>query len=107
MPATGPLAVRLAGFLISNEETGLNWEDRAEDLHFEGAEAGSPPDYGVGPHLALVGAVVSLARRDLSRPVYSEEAEAFLLGRPHRGVPVGLDVDLLADCLGYGGSWLA
>lgn len=64
------------------------------------------PDYGSGPYLALVGAVVRLARRDLTDPEHSEEAKAFLLGQPFDGSLVGVDVDLFAECLGYGGSFL-
>ena len=65
----------------------------------------SRPDYGSGPHLALMGAAVRLARRDLEDPDHSEEAKAFLRGEPSDGSPVGVEVDLFAECLGYGGSF--
>lgn len=65
------------------------------------------PEYGSGPHVALVAQMVSLARRDLADPVRSEEARAFLEGRPWKGVPVAIDLDLLADCLGYEGAWFS
>jgi hypothetical protein len=64
------------------------------------------PEYGSGPHLALMGAAVRLARRDLEDPEHSEEAKAFLLGQPYDGSPVGVEIDLFGECLGYGGSFL-
>lgn len=64
------------------------------------------PDYGSGPHLALIAALVSLAVRDLADPNYSEEARAFLKGEPFAGHPVEIDVDLFADVLGYEGSFI-
>lgn len=72
------------------------------------AEAGERPDYGSGPYLALVGAMVRLALQDLRDPTYSEEARAWLEAAPlglERG-DVFVDVDLFSDCIGYGGSWL-
>lgn len=63
------------------------------------------PDYGSGPHLALVSAMVGLAIRDLADPSHSEEARAFLEGRPYMGAPTEIDVDLFADLLGYEGSF--
>lgn len=63
------------------------------------------PDYGSGPYLALAGAVVGLAVRDLDDPNRSEEARAFLRGEPVDGSPVGFDVDLFAECIGYGGRF--
>ena len=64
------------------------------------------PEYGSGPHLALVSAMVGLAIRDLADPNHSEEARAFLEGRPYRGYPTEIDVDLFADLLGYEGSFI-
>lgn len=64
------------------------------------------PDYGSGPYLALVAALVGLAVRDLADPNHSEEARAFLKGEPFRGYPVEIDVDLFASVLGYEGSFL-
>lgn len=64
------------------------------------------PDYGSGPHLALVAALVSLAVRDLADPNHSEEARAFLKGEPFAGSPVEIDVDLFADLLGYEGKFI-
>ena len=61
---------------------------------------------GSGPYLALVGAMVRLARQDLAHPIHSDEARAFLLTRPFEGREVGVEVDLFAECLGYGGSFL-
>lgn len=64
------------------------------------------PEYGSGPHFALIAAVVGLAVRDLADPNHSEEARAFLLGQPFEGFPVEIDVDLFADLLGYEGSFI-
>lgn len=58
---------------------------------------GFRPDYGSGPHLLLLGAAVSLARRDMSDPLYSAECRSFLTGNL---------VGLFAECLGYEGSFL-
>ena len=63
------------------------------------------PDYGSGPYLVLIGAAIRLARRDLGDLNHSEEAKAFLTGQPYDGRPVGVEVDLFAECLGYGGNW--
>ena len=63
------------------------------------------PAHGSGPHLALTGAVVKLARRDLEDPEHFEEASAFLRGLPYDGSPVGIEVDLFAELLGYGGNF--
>ena len=57
---------------------------------------GSAPDYGSGPHLALVAAMVRLARRDLANPDYSAEAREFLKSD---------FVALFAECLGYDGEF--
>lgn len=64
------------------------------------------PEYGSGPHLALVGAMVKLAISDLDDPTHSEEARAFLEGRPFWGYPSEIDVDLFAYLLGYDGSFI-
>lgn len=64
------------------------------------------PEYRSGPHLALCAAMVSLALRDLSDPVHSEGARAFLMGEPYEGRPVEIDVDLFADVIGYEGSFV-
>lgn len=53
---------------------------------------GFRPDHGSGPHLALVAAMVELARRDLSDPLYSASARWFLQYSDL--------VDLFADCVG-------
>ena len=58
---------------------------------------GFRPDYGSGPHMLLVTAIVGLARRDMSNPLYSAECRSFLTGDL---------VALFADCLGYEGSFL-
>lgn len=58
---------------------------------------GFRPDYGSGPYLALMAAVIGLARRDMSNPLYSAECQAFLTG------PL---VALFAECIGYEGSFL-
>lgn len=58
-----------------------------------------------GPHLLLAAAVVKLAVRDLSDSRFSEEARAFLRGQPFDGRAVEIDPDLIAEILGYGGSW--
>lgn len=58
--------------------------------------SGSEPDYGSGPHMALMAAAVRLARLDLQDPLYSAEAKRFLNSDI---------VELFADCLGYGGSF--
>lgn len=59
---------------------------------------GSQPDYDSGPHLALLGAAVRLARLDLADPLYdSEECTSFLTSDL---------AQLLAECLHYEGSWL-
>lgn len=57
---------------------------------------GFRPDYGSGPHMLLMAAIVSLARRDMSDPLYSAECQSFLTG------PL---VSLFADCLGFEGSF--
>ena len=59
---------------------------------------GFAPDYGSGNYLLLMGAAVELARRDLSDPLYSADARAFLEG------PL---VDLFAECIGFEGSFSA
>lgn len=59
--------------------------------------SGFRPDYGSGPHLALMAHAVGLARRDMSNPLYSAECQTFLTG------PL---VALFAECLGYEGSFL-
>lgn len=61
------------------------------------AVSGFRPDYGSGPHMALMAAAVGLARRDMSNPLYSAECQAFLTG------PL---VALFAECLGFEGSFL-
>ena len=58
--------------------------------------SGSDPDYGSGPHMALMAAAVRLARLDLEDPFYSAEARRFLQGDI---------VELFADCLGFGGRF--
>ena len=55
------------------------------------AEHGSRPDHDSGPHLAVLAAAVRLARQDLSNPLYSADALAFLESDL---------VGLFADCLG-------
>lgn len=55
---------------------------------------GSRPDYGTGPHLALMASAVRLARRDLRDPELRDGAREFLDGDL---------VALFADCIGYGG----
>jgi hypothetical protein len=71
-------------------------------------ESGDRPDYGSGPYMALVGAVVRLARLDLDNPIFAAEARAFLEGEPLGLEPgdVFLDVTLFADCIGFGGKWI-
>lgn len=69
-----------------------------------GVTSGGRPDYGSGPHLLLIGAVVGLAVRDLDDPRRSDEARAFLHGQPYRGRPVGIDLEQFADCIGYEGD---
>ena len=59
---------------------------------------GFRPDYGSGPYLQLMAAAVSLARRDMSNPLYSAECQSFLTGDL---------VGLFADCLGFEGSFLS
>lgn len=61
------------------------------------ATHGFRPDYGSGPHMQLLAAAVSLARRDMSNPLYSAECQSFLTG------PL---VSLFAECLGFEGSFL-
>jgi hypothetical protein len=61
------------------------------------AVSGFRPDYGSGPHLALMASAVSLARRDMSNPLYSAECREFLTGSL---------VALFAECLGFEGSFL-
>lgn len=53
---------------------------------------GYRPDYGSGSYLLLVGAMVELARRDLSDPLYSASASWFLKYSDL--------VELFAECLG-------
>ena len=60
-------------------------------------EHGFRPDYGSGPHLALMSAAVKLARLDLSDPFYSVEAKRFLEGDL---------VALFSECIGYNGSFI-
>lgn len=55
--------------------------------------------------MALMGAVVRLARRDLGDPERSGEAKAFLRGESFDGTPVGVEIDLFAECIGYGGRF--
>lgn len=61
------------------------------------AVSGFRPDYGSGPYMALMASMVSLARRDMSNPLYSAECRSFLTG------PL---VALFAECLGFEGSFL-
>lgn len=63
------------------------------------------PEIGSGPHLALAVAVVGLARRDLRDPRYSDEARAFLRVEPFEGAKVGIEADLVAECLGTNRSF--
>lgn len=58
-----------------------------------------------GPHLLLAAAVVKLAVRDLTDPNHSEEAQAFLRGNLMSDDYTAIDPSLLADLLGYRGSW--
>lgn len=60
--------------------------------------SGFRPDYGSGPHMSLMAAVVGLARRDMSNPLYSAECRWFLTNSSL--------VALFAECLGYEGSFL-
>lgn len=60
--------------------------------------SGFRPDYGSGPHMALMAASVSLARRDMSNPLYSAECRSYLSDNSL--------VVLFAECLGYEGSFL-
>jgi len=75
-------------------------------------------DCDSGPYLRLVAASVKLARRDLDDPEFSAGAQAYLSGesfepayaRPKRGKvvkkqPVGINLRLFAELLGYGGRW--
>ena len=67
--------------------------------------AGGQRDFDSGPYLALIGAAIRLAREDRQDPKHSEEAKAFLRGEPFDGSPVGIDLDLFAECIGYGGGF--
>ena len=69
------------------------------------AASGNRPDYGSGPYLALIAAMVRLARQDLDDPLHSEEAQAFLRGDAWGDLDVGIDIRLFADCIGYEGAW--
>lgn len=73
-------------------------EDVFDESHtcVQVVDDGRRPDYGSGPHLAVMAAAVGLARKDLSNSLYSDEARAFLRS------PL---VDLFAECIGYGGSF--
>lgn len=75
------------------------------DGHVAVEHAGGQPDHGSGPFLELVAASIRLAHRDLEDPKHSEEARAFLRGEPYEGSPVGIDLDLFAECIGYGGTF--
>lgn len=55
--------------------------------------------------MALVAAMIRLARRDLTNPNHSVQARAFLRGRPFAGRSVGIDLDLFGRLVGYTGSW--
>jgi hypothetical protein len=77
-------------FPMGETET-LDFESDALVVH------GFRPDYGSGPHMLLLADVVSLARRDMSNPLYSAECRSFLTGDL---------VALFADCLGFEGSFL-
>ena len=58
--------------------------------------AGSEPDYGSGPYLALMARAIRLARLDMANPVYSVEAQAFLRSDL---------VALFSECIGYEGGF--
>ena len=60
---------------------------------------------GSGPHMELVAAAVRLARRDLDDPRHSAGAKAFLRTEPFEGREPGIELDLFAELIGYGGSW--
>ena len=75
----------------------LGGKDLAVDGVISIGEHGFRPDYGSGPYMLLMTAAVSLARRDLSDPLYSADAAAFLRGDL---------VAIFADCLGFEGSFL-
>ena len=66
----------------------------------------SRADHGSGPHLLLVAAMVKLARRDLADPYLSVGARAFLRGDSFEGREPGIDLDLFAELLSYGGQWI-
>jgi hypothetical protein len=59
--------------------------------------SGFRPDYGSGPYMQLMAAAVSLARREMSNPLYSADCREFLTGDL---------VALFAECLGFEGSFL-
>lgn len=63
-----------------------------DDFIAQMQEYGFRPDFDSGPHLALVAAMVELARRDLSNPLYSASARWWLRDSDL--------VDLLAECIG-------
>ena len=89
--------------MLSTEGTGLGIV--MVDGHVPVEHAGGQPDFGSGPYLELIGAAIRLAHRDLEDPKHSEEARAFLRGEPHKGEPVGIDLTLFAECIGYGGGF--
>ena len=61
--------------------------------------------FGSGPYLSLIAAAVRLARRDLANPKFSAGARLFLQSKSFEGHPVGVDLRLFADIVGYGGVW--
>ena len=89
--------------MLSEEGMGLGIA--LVDGHVAVENAGGQPDFESGPYLELIGAAIRLAFRDLADPKHSEEARAFLRGEPHKGEPVGIDLDLFAECIGYGGTF--